>query len=257
MCFLVEVFHFQWEAIANYTDQIIFTTVWILIVFTVLYFIFKKIGIDPGAFLVYSIIFGHIMLYVGIFFSLAVESQKTNIIDRNYVKPSGFFELLFQSNLSVGLHKTNIIDRNYVGTSGMKEEDNENDNGTDTYYYNTFVFHKNDKSLTYEIIKLDEEYSEGSSKEEFIFWQTALAKGFEPKNIPGYNCCGNFSQKKELYLTVGPLTILECLIKAITPAFLLLIIPLIGFIFKKRLFFDDMESLRKFYNQFVPKDKYP
>lgn len=227
ICFLVEVFYFEWGAIQNYkSNQMIFTTVWILIVFTVLYFILKKAGIDPKAFGVHCILFGSFIFVGGLMFSLAV-----------------------------GSHKTNIIDRNYVGTSGTTEEENANGDGTDTYYHNTYVFHKKDKSLTHEINKLDEEFSEGSSKEEFIFWQTALAKGFEPKNIRGYNCCEDFSQKLELYLTVGPLTIVECLIKATTPAFLLLIIPLIGFLFKKRLFFDDMEGLRKIYKQFQPNDK--
>ncbi len=159
ICFLVEVFYFIWGAIQNYkSNQMIFATVWILIVFTILFFILKKAGIDPKAFGVHFIFFGP------------------------------FFVGGLMLSLSVGLLKTNVINRSYVGTSVTTEEDNANGDGTDTYYHNTYVFHKKDKSLTHEINKLDEEFSEGSSKEEFIFWQTALAKGFEPKNIRGYNC---------------------------------------------------------------------
>jgi len=223
----VEVFYFEWAAIQNYkSTQMIFVTAWILIVVIDLYFILKKAGIDPKSFGVHCILFGPFIFIGGLMFSLAV-----------------------------GSYKSNIIGRNYIGTSGTSEEENLNGDGTNTYYHNTYVFHKKDKSLNHEIDKLDEEFSDGSSTEEFIFWQTALAKGFEPKNIRGYNCCEGFSQKLELYLTVGPLTIVECLIKATTPAFLLLIIPLIGLLFKKRLFFDDIEGLRKIYKIFQPNDK--
>lgn len=219
ICFLVEILLFEWGAIQNYkSKQMIFATVWILVLFVILYFVIKKTGIVPTIFFSFSLVYGTIFYLIGLLLAI-----------------------LF------GSYNTIIIDRSYVGTSGTTEIINTDRDGTNTHYLNTFVFKKNDKLLNQELNKLDEEFSEGSTEEEFIFWQTALAKGFEPKNISEYDCCSGFKQKMYLYLTVGPITILESLIKATTPALFLLIIPLIGFLFNKRLFFDDTEGLRKIF----------
>jgi hypothetical protein len=226
ICFTVQIFCFESGALQNYkSDQMIFGTIWILIIFTIIFFILKKAGIDPKIFFVHCIIFGPFIFLGGVIFSVFI-----------------------------GPNNINIINQNYVGTSGVTESENANGDGINTHYHNTYVFHKKNKSLSKELDKLEEEFSEGSSKDEFIFWQTALAQGFEPKYIREYNCCEDFSQRLELYLTVGPLTIVECLIKATTQAFSLLILPLIGLLFKKRLFFDDIEGLRKIYKQVQSND---
>lgn len=221
VCFLVELFHFEWNAIFNYkSNQFIFASLWILTVIIAIAFILKKVGINYETFGAYCFIFGPFAFSFGLIFSLLV-----------------------------GSHKVSFLERNYIATAGTTEELNSNEDGTNTYYTNTFVFNKNDNAAKTEIEKLDEEYSEGSSTTEFIFWQTALANGYEPKNINSYNCCENSSQKLELYLTVGPLTLVECLINAAPPAFFLLVIPLLGLLFKKRLFFNDIHDLRRIFKK--------
>lgn len=221
VCFLVELFHFEWNAIFNYkSNQFIFASLWILTVLIIIGFLLKRVGINPEAFGAYCFIFGPFAFGFGLIFSFIL-----------------------------GSHKVSFLERNYIATAGTTEEVNSNEDGTNTYYANTFVFNKSDNAAEIEIERLDKEYSEGSSTKEFIFWQTALASGYEPKNINSYNCCGSSSQKLELYLTVGPLTLVECLINAAPPAFFLLIIPLLGLLFKKRLFFSDMNDLRKIFKK--------
>lgn len=221
ICFHVEVFYFEWGAFWNYkSNQIIIATIWILITFITIYLLLKKIGISPKSFFAHCVIFGSFIFTVGLILSFIIGSN------RSY-----------------------IIETKYIGTSGVIVEENYDGDGADTRYENTYVFHKKDKALEREVAKLDEKYSDGSSTENFIFWQTALAKGFEPKNIRDYICCDDFSKKLELYLTVGPLTILECIIKAMYTAFLLLMFPLTGLLFKKHLFFSDMNGLRRIYKK--------
>ncbi|HOY13667.1 MAG TPA: hypothetical protein PLY70_11025, partial [Saprospiraceae bacterium] len=85
-----------------------------------------------------------------------------------------------------------------------------------------------------------------TSSRHFIFWQTALADGFNPKYVSSYNCCNSLFDRIVLYCTVGPLRILEALIEAFEITLRFLIIPFIMRLFGKPLFFDDFKSFLKY-----------
>ena len=217
-CFVCEVFFFEWNALQNYkSNQSIFVMGWLLLFFMVLGFFLNKLKISPTFFFSACVIWGPIMYFLGIIISMFLN-----------------------------IDKTKIINHNYIGTYVQTEKINSNQDGTNTENHNSYVFNKNDKSLTKEINRLDEEFEVGVSKDKFIFWQTAMAKGFEPKNIKGYQGRNDFSYNQVLYTTAGPLTILELLITASQYAISLLIFPLIGFLFRKRLFFDNLDDIIKF-----------
>jgi hypothetical protein len=75
----------------------------------------------------------------------------------------------------------------------------------------SFLFSVNDLAMM-------EEYNEKKSENEsvkligFMFWQAGLAYGFMPQNINEFNGADNNDKRIELYFTVGPMVIAECLL---------------------------------------------
>ena len=143
-----------------------------------------------------------------------------------------------------------IIESNYIGLSGLDVEDYEDSNGIDqssTVQTKGYIYVAKDSRVEREISKLESVHKDGISVEKFIFWQTALASGYNPKYIPNYNCCNLSSDKLELYFTVGPLLMVEFFIAAIKDALLILIV-FIAFRFRNKSLlpiFKNLSSLKQ------------
>ncbi len=213
--FCIKILTFLWDSIGSAKQsQIYLDSVWFLGVICIVVVFIKRKGINPIVFLTYLVAFGLIAYFITVILSFITRFDKLEIITRNY-----------------------------IGTYGVSEESSSSGEGTITAHKKTFVFNITDDRYKKEILELSENFNEGADSKKFIFWQTALANGFTPKYIKRYECCGNFSNHLELYLTVGPLAIIECLINSLTSAFLLLFLPLIGLLFNKKLFFSDYQSL--------------
>lgn len=144
-------------------------------------------------------------------------------------------------------YKWEIVESNYVGVSGEDEITYENmyGEGTTTEYKHGFVFAKNDSRIKSEVL-LNQGEHEDVSLSNYIFWQSALADGFDTKYISAYNCCNKQSDRLELYFTVGPLRIVECFFNALLDTLLFLIIPIIMRFFGRALFFSDFEKFKHY-----------
>lgn len=195
-------------------------TVWILLLFTTVYFILKKRGLKNETF--FSFLF---LVVVGANLILMV----THVLIRNVTS----------------IDNIQIAKKNFVGLVAVYY------GGEDTYSYNSYLFIENDNRIVEGRTKLLDEYKHKLDKidlKKYVFWQTAVAEGFSPKFIPNYNCCELSTDKLELYFTVGPLVIIECFIEAIKPAFLILIILVIFRLFNKPIFFKDFDNLKSYIN---------
>lgn len=151
-----------------------------------------------------------------------------------------------------------IIDSNYIGLDGLDEieyEDNQGIEYSETNKSKSFVYPLKDSEIEMELNKLIEEHVDGASKEKFIFWQTALAAGYNPINIPEYNSYDLTLErdKLKLYFSVGPLTILECLIESIKNALLVLTIFIVFRLKDKFLLFNDFKSLKLYFQHILLK----
>jgi hypothetical protein len=51
--------------------------------------------------------------------------------------------------------------------------------------------------------------------ESFIFWQTGVAHGYNPIEIRSYNLPNGFFDYIELFFTIGPVVLVECLIRGV------------------------------------------
>lgn len=144
--------------------------------------------------------------------------------------------------LNASLGAGNILEKNYVATYGISDKYDSRNEDLVTFQNNTFVFKKDDLEIEQELVRLEELNGESNYKE-FIFWQTAYSLGYKPKNIWEYSSSSSISKKLSLFLTVGPIFLIESLINAIFGALNFFILPIIGLIFKKRIFEKQLRPL--------------
>lgn len=85
--------------------------------------------------------------------------------------------------------------------------------------------------------------------DDFLFWQTGLARGFNPVAIPNYNGGKTFLNKLELTLTVGPIEIMEFTLVSVSGSFLpLMLMQFVWFRFrKKHIWWDRWDLYRESY----------
>lgn len=214
----------------EHTNPIVFSFVWIFLLFIIPYFILTKRGLNKYKILGFLVV-------IALISPLSIIASKAI---------AGIF---------IEIDNYELVENNYIGLVGTDDRESDalyQDGNTTTDYSHGFVFTKNDSRINLELKKLGEGH-EDVEKRKFIFWQTALAEGYKPKYITTYNCCKNFSDKLELYFTVGPLVILECFIQAINDALLILLIPLIFRIFNKPIFFTDFKTFKQYINHDIYK----
>ncbi|MBI3719081.1 MAG: hypothetical protein HY252_10870 [Sphingobacteriales bacterium] len=227
--FVGNFFHHSDEGNIPYT----FYSLWILLLFLIPYFILTKRGLAQEKFLGFLFI---------VYFAGSLSSALTRWLIHYLPK----------------VDNIEIIKSNFIGVAGLDEVEHEDYYGNETSsteHSKSYVYVENDSRIERELSKLEEEHSEGTSVDKFIFWQTALAAGYNPKYIPNYNCCNLSSDKLELYFTVGPLVMIEALIEAIKDALLVLVVLIIYRIRNKPMFFENFAALKKYMTEDIYKDK--
>jgi len=141
-----------------------------------------------------------------------------------------------------------FVERPYIGVVGLDYSLDADSNGDE--YVKTdvdlgYVFSKDDPNLEDEIEQI-QEYHEDISFRDYIFWQSALADGFNPISINYYKGIRNLANRLEIYLTTGPLRILEALINAIEKAILFLVFPIITRLMRKHMFFSNWKAFQNY-----------
>jgi len=137
----------------------------------------------------------------------------------------------------------NLIKKRYSGVYGVSYGYNIQSDSDEVIEHKTYVFKNTDiRLLNREINVLENKYGE-SYKRKFYFWQTAFAEGFEPQNISEYTGKNTTSKKITLFFSVGIFFILESLLKALMNSWVIMIIPIIGLLLKKRLFHKELSKL--------------
>lgn len=206
-----------------YIEQpITYYRIWILSFLIVLYFFIKKIGYFKEPFniihyfkkQVFNEIINEIIKFIMsciIFGLLGIYSSKITRWAFHEVKSIDRFE---------------FIEHDYFGISGINLSlgyDNLiNEEVNDNEYTNYYVFLKGDRSGEIQFNSILNK-SESIDITEFIFWQTALANGFDTKYIPNHDKQDITTKKTETYFTVGPLVIIESIVNALKDTFLIFI----------------------------------
>jgi hypothetical protein len=81
------------------------------------------------------------------------------------------------------------------------------------------------------------------SGERFVFWQTAVAWGYDPDTIDKYGLDSTFAKKLELFATVGPLVAIEAALRGLEIVFIPVLLMLVAFyLTTKEHFFDQIGS---------------
>lgn len=97
-----------------------------------------------------------------------------------------------------------------------------------------FLYAKHDPEFTRDF-KEYESFNEYVDTEGFLFWQTGLASGYYPYNIPEYNGANTLFDKIELIFTIGPVVLVECTIKGLLTNFpILIIVQVLIILIKKK-----------------------
>lgn len=82
------------------------------------------------------------------------------------------------------------------------------------------LYYKNDQAIKDEITKLKGKSNETAFNiDSFLFWQSGLLFGHSPLKIDQYDGFTGFANKAKLFLTVGPLSLLESFLRALTMYF--------------------------------------
>lgn len=144
------------------------------------------------------------------------------------------------------INKLHIIDKEYVGISGVDEVgiDDDYGSGTESNYSNCFIFKNDDTRKDFELEKLKNKHDEINERE-FIYWQTGMSAGYNPKYISYYNGSKSFSDRIYLYCTVGPIMLFENFIDALKNALLFMIFPLIRLFFKKPIKYKNFTAFKE------------
>ena len=210
---------------ANFDTPYTYTIFWIGIIFLIPYLILKRRGLNQQkllAFLIGVVLIGGLSVVLTKFaYGLFTDPDKFEIVNSNYVGISGEDEIEYETLMEEGTRIESI---------------------------HGLVFLKKDRHIFTEKNKTQNEH-EDASLNKYIFWQSAMADGYDPKNIPEYK----ENNKTKLIFTVAPLRILESFIDALIDTFLFLIVPIIMRGFGKSLIFSDFSNLLKFIRQNVKK----
>lgn len=202
--FLKEVAFYVNGALHHFLHSL-YVLPWIALVILIVFNVLKKIkGVKPWEFLVYSILGG---------FLLSIAS--------------------FMLNETIGLD--NSIEKNYVGIYGITTKYDYKTDSEVFIDHKTNVYNINDKRAKRALKRLENQYGD-SSQEEFIFWQSAFANGFEPLYITNYKGTDSFGRMLTLFMTIGPLYLIETFIKIVMNSWILFSIPIIGLFFKRMIF---------------------
>lgn len=217
--FLKEVVFYVNESLSHFISSL-YVLPWIALVILIIFYFVKKIeGIKPWEFLGYSVLSGMLLSILGIII-----------------------------NMTLGLN--NSLEKNYVGIYGVTTGFNTNTESETYINHKTNVYRIADKTSKSELKRLENKYEE-SYQEEFIFWQTAFASGFEPKYISEFKGTDSFSKVLTLFFTVGPIFLLETFINTIMNFWILFLFPIIGLLFKKKIF---GEILNPFIEHFTKRE---
>jgi hypothetical protein len=210
--FLISLLIFNWNSIRHNKNYLpsLSLLFWTSILFLTIFYLLKRRNIDFDKFLkFFSMFFAWLILawIVGSLFGLLSFS--------NFSKP------------------------NYIGLEGQTfySDDEGNDK---TSSKPQFIFKADDTRIKSMKKQLLDDYEEVSEMP-FIFWQTAYTSGYSNEYVPNHQ----ESENLERFITMGLLSIMECLFKSILIPLLYLVIPLCYLIFKKPLFFKDYLEFKK------------
>ena len=198
----IELFLFEKSAITenNSLDFKTYNIFWVLLIYLLIFIIIKVLKINLQA-------FGGLMFF-GFFL---------------YIGASLFSVLIFKKD-----YVLNVFKKKYYGTNLLNYQlgrDGDEQISSKVKYY---VY------LETQIINKESEiYSNGS--ERFLLWQAAVAAKYNPKYLEGFNK-DRKTDNLELFLTIGPIMIIENIANILQPIFLIFFILVIGIFFKKHLF---------------------
>ncbi len=199
----IELFYFEKDAIQGSSD-IGFKTYslfWVLLVFFLLIFILKKFNVKPMNFFT--------SLIVSFFVYLVISLISVFIFKKDYV--------------------LNFIKKDYSGYYIRHYElDRDGDESPST---------KDKKYLLSNVKKNESNFDyQDYSKETFLFWQTGVAARYSPKFLELDN---NLKDNRvRVFLTIGPIMILESIINLLEPILLIMIVLIVGLFFRTHLFED-------------------
>lgn len=181
-----------------------FYWVWLMIPVILMFLLFKKYKIKFDVFLIsfFSLITVVVIIWWFIPSSLKLEPNYYGV----------------ESRVSLDSHE-----------SGRYDEKIEFDYSLKT----GFLYNKYDQELIKELEDA-RTYNDYVGTVEFLFWQSGLACGFIPFGIREYNGGIGFYKRVELYFTIGPVVLLEILIKALYYNFMIVfLIQFLWFVSKK------------------------
>lgn len=126
---------------------------------------------------------------------------------------------------------TTFLDE-YVGVGRMVWLDGEDYANTEDPHT---VFKKKDKKISKLVEFIWEEGEWDPYEKKFIFWQTAFFTNYTPHDIPYYQGAQSSREKLTLFFTVGPLFVLEVLIRGFLNIWFLMAIPVIALFFNYKI----------------------
>lgn len=185
---------------------------WVALVILIVFYFVKRIdGIKPWEFIGYSVLYGMLFYIIGL-------------------------------TIIVTLGLDNSLEKNYVGVYGTTTGFNTNTDSEVDIDHKTNVYKITDNRAKRELNRLQNIY-EDSYEDEFMFWQTAFATGFEPKYISEFKGNDSFGKVLTLFFTVGPTFLLEKFIETIMYSWILFLIPIVGLFFKKKIFEEPLKPI--------------
>ncbi len=183
-----------------------FYWVWILSAIMGVFYIIFKINVRLINFILISFFYGPILI---ILFSFIIPDNLR--IEGNYYG--------IQSRYNLDMHE-----------EGYYDEIASYDNPIEVGY----LYKKDDPELLKEYGSKTE-LNESVSFRGFIFWQSGMANGFDPIFIKEYNVGNTLLDKIELYFTIGPISLLECILQGSMNYFpFFFAVTVIWYLFTKR-----------------------
>ncbi len=139
-----------------------------------------------------------------------------------------------------GLYNVRFFEPNYTGIAGITYEENSDGDGYSDIEHKSYLYKIDDLQISSEIERLIKIYDgdDNVTTDDFLFWQTGYASGYDPKFIPEFK----FYSTIELYSTVGVLTIFEKSLNALMYSLCLMTIPIFALFFGKKVFLSDFKS---------------
>lgn len=182
-----------------------FEWVWEIGFFVICFFILRRLQVYYGAAIVF--------LFVGLIFSSIAWSfypKSYKFVEPNYYG--------VESRLNYDTHEEGRYDEQTVYDHKLSSG---------------FLYKSNDPEIMSELNE-EARNNEYAGTRGFMFWQTGLAYSFNPIRLKEYNGGKTFLNHLELYLTVGPIVLLECFLTGLYTNFIsLIILQLIWLVWKK------------------------